>query len=120
MAGSNDKQPAQARKRGLPRNLARELEIVRLRESGLTLTEIARRVGVSGSSAARALSRQGRADLLGRRGFAAMPAERRRELASIGGKAAHALGRAHEFTAEEAREAGRKGGRVSRRRKGGA
>jgi general stress protein YciG len=45
-----------------------------------------------------------------RRGFASMDAERRRQVASMGGKAAHACGTAHEFTTEEAREAGRKGG----------
>lgn len=44
------------------------------------------------------------------RGFAAMPPEVVRELARKGGKAAHAAGTAHAFTAEEARIAGRKGG----------
>lgn len=47
-----------------------------------------------------------------RRGFAVMDKTRQREIASSGGKAAHAGGRAHEFTAEEAREAGRKGGQA--------
>jgi uncharacterized protein len=46
------------------------------------------------------------------RGFASMHADRQREIASKGGKAAHAQGRAHEFTAEEARAAGRRGGEV--------
>jgi hypothetical protein len=46
------------------------------------------------------------------RGFASMDLSRQREIASKGGKAAHAQGRAHEFTAEEARNAGRKGGEV--------
>ena len=51
------------------------------------------------------------------RGFAAMDLSRQREIASKGGKAAHAQGRAHEFTADEARAAGRKGGEsVSRNR----
>jgi general stress protein YciG len=50
-----------------------------------------------------------------RRGFAGMDAAKQREIASKGGKAAHAKGTAHEFTPEEAREAGRKGGRSSRR-----
>ncbi|MDB5966087.1 MAG: hypothetical protein JWQ72_2587 [Polaromonas sp.] len=50
-----------------------------------------------------------------RRGFAAMDAERQRQIASEGGKAAHASGRAHQFNAAEAREAGRKGGLASRR-----
>lgn len=44
------------------------------------------------------------------RGFASMSPEKQREIASQGGKAAHAKGRAHEFTPEEAREAGRRGG----------
>ena len=42
------------------------------------------------------------------RGFAAMSREKQREIASLGGKAAHASGHAHEFTSEEARAAGRK------------
>jgi general stress protein YciG len=41
-----------------------------------------------------------------------MDLSRQREIASKGGKAAHAQGRAHEFTADEARNAGRKGGEV--------
>lgn len=45
-----------------------------------------------------------------KRGFASMDAEKQREIASKGGKAAHEKGTAHEFTSEEAREAGRKGG----------
>ena len=44
------------------------------------------------------------------RGFASMDPERQREIASKGGRAAHEKGTAHEFTSEEAREAGRKGG----------
>ena len=47
---------------------------------------------------------------IGPRGFAAMTRERQREIASSGGRAAHELGRAHEFTVDEARSAGRKGG----------
>lgn len=39
-----------------------------------------------------------------------MDEAKQREIASKGGKAAHAKGTAHEFTSEEAREAGRKGG----------
>ena len=74
------------------------------------------------------------------RGFGAMDAARQREIASQGGRAAHAQGkaheftseearaagrrshesgRAHEFTSEEAREAGRKGGESSRNRNAG-
>ena len=43
-------------------------------------------------------------------GFASMNQDKRREISSQGGKAAHQQGRAHTFTAEEARAAGRKGG----------
>lgn len=42
-----------------------------------------------------------------KRGFASMDPQRQREIASQGGRAAHASGNAHEFTSEEAREAGR-------------
>lgn len=49
----------------------------------------------------------------GNQGFASMDPERQREIASKGGKAAHAKGTAHEFTSEEAREAGRKGGKAA-------
>lgn len=44
------------------------------------------------------------------RGFASMNKEEQRAIASMGGKAAHARGTAHEFTSAEAAEAGRKGG----------
>jgi len=50
------------------------------------------------------------------RGFAGMDAEQQRRIASAGGRAAHASGHAHEFTSEEAREAGRKGGEVRSQR----
>jgi general stress protein YciG len=51
------------------------------------------------------------------RGFASMDREKQREIASKGGRAAHAKGTAHEFDSGEAREAGRKGGMaVSRNR----
>jgi len=43
-----------------------------------------------------------------------MSPERQREIASKGGRAAHEKGSAHEWTADEARSAGRKGGQVSR------
>ena len=49
-----------------------------------------------------------------RRGFAAMDPERQRQIASEGGRAAHKQGVAHEWSAEEARQAGRKGGQISR------
>ena len=43
-----------------------------------------------------------------------MSPEKQREIASKGGRAAHEKGTAHEWTADEARSAGRKGGQVSR------
>jgi uncharacterized protein len=46
------------------------------------------------------------------RGFALMDQESRREVARKGGRTAHQRGTAHEWTADEAREAGRKGGAV--------
>lgn len=49
------------------------------------------------------------------RGFANMDKVKQREIASKGGRAAHQKGTAHEWTPEEAREAGRKGGQASRR-----
>ncbi len=51
------------------------------------------------------------------RGFASMDRARQREIASKGGKAAHQKGTAHEWTSEEARDAGRKGGLASHRRR---
>jgi uncharacterized protein len=60
-----------------------------------------------------ARSRGGRSN----RGFASMDPGKQREIASKGGRAAHAKGTAHEFNSDEARDAGRKGGQaVSRNR----
>ena len=56
-----------------------------------------------------------------RRGFAAMDRKLVSEIARKGGKAAHSAGTAHEFTSEEARVAGRKGGRATHaKRRGGS
>ncbi|HEY0180018.1 MAG TPA: KGG domain-containing protein [Dokdonella sp.] len=44
------------------------------------------------------------------RGFASMDRAKQREIARLGGRAAHRRGTAHEFTPEEARAAGQKGG----------
>jgi uncharacterized protein len=52
-----------------------------------------------------------------RRGFAAMAPELVKSISRKGGLAAHAKGTAHEFTADEAREAGRKGGFASQARR---
>lgn len=53
----------------------------------------------------------------GARGFASMAPEKQRQIASIGGKAAHKKGTAHQWTSEEARIAGQKGGRARQRKK---
>ena len=53
-----------------------------------------------------------------RRGFGGMDRDRVREIASSGGKAAHAQGRAHKFTSEEGRAAGKKGGIAPHIRRG--
>lgn len=49
-----------------------------------------------------------------RRGFGSMSPEKQREIARKGGRAAHQKGTAHEWTKDEARAAGRKGGQTSR------
>ena len=59
-----------------------------------------------------ASSNQGNKQGSSNRGFASMDPQRQREIASEGGRAAHEKGTAHEFTSEEAREAGRKGGQA--------
>ena len=53
-----------------------------------------------------------------KRGFAAMDPKLVAEIASKGGKAAHEKGTAHQFTSEEAREAGKKGGVAPHVRRG--
>lgn len=50
-------------------------------------------------------------------GFASMTPEKRKEIASLGGKKAHANGTAHQWTSADAREAGRRGGVEAQRRK---
>lgn len=50
-----------------------------------------------------------------KKGLALVSSEKRRQIAGMGGKAAHALKRAHRWTSEEAAKAGRIGGLKSRR-----
>ncbi|NDD27055.1 MAG: stress-induced protein [Proteobacteria bacterium] len=58
-----------------------------------------------------------RKDRTSLRGFASMDSTRQREIARMGGRASHEKGKAHQFTSEEARNAGRKGGEtISRNR----
>src|ERR1035437_2876710 len=54
-----------------------------------------------------------------KRGFSSMDPQKQKEIASKGGKAARQKGTAHEFTSEEARVAGKKGGAARRERRGG-
>src|SRR4051812_36210295 len=73
--------------------------------------------GGQGNSANDNGSQNGSSRSRSNRGFASMDREKQREIASKGGRAAHAKGTAHEFDSGEAREAGRKGGMaVSRNR----
>jgi uncharacterized protein len=53
-----------------------------------------------------------------KRGFASMTSEKQREIASKGGRAAHAKGTAHEWTPDEARSAGHKSARANREGRG--
>jgi uncharacterized protein len=75
-----------------------------------------RQVAVEGRSAfgdqsTSASSRKGRnGNGTSHRGFAAMDQNKQREIASKGGRAAHVKGTAHQWSSDEAREAGRKGG----------
>jgi len=54
-----------------------------------------------------------------KRGFASMDPRLQREIASMGGKAAHKLGRAHEWNSETARAAGKKGAKHKKAAKAG-
>ena len=63
-------------------------------------------------------NQEGQMNQKSRRGFAAMDPERQRQIASEGGRAAHRQGVAHEWTAYEARLAGRKGGQNSKGSRG--
>lgn len=76
------------------------------------------RQGVSqGAGTSNGSSANSQARSRSNRGFASMDRDKQKEIASKGGRAAHAKGTAHEFDSGEAREAGRKGGvAVSRNR----
>jgi general stress protein YciG len=50
-----------------------------------------------------------------KRGFAAMNEEKRKEIASKGGHAAHEQGVAHEWNSQQAKAAGKKSGKSRRR-----
>ena len=63
-------------------------------------------------------NKSGSGDRRSERGFAAMDPALQREIAAEGGRAAHEKGTAHEFTSEEAREAGRKGGEATAQSRG--
>ena len=51
------------------------------------------------------------------RGFASMDRDKQRAIASKGGKAAHKLGKAHQWDSLSASVAGRKGGAATHRRR---
>ena len=53
------------------------------------------------------------------RGFGSMDEKKQRDIAAQGGRAAHEKGTAHEFSSEEAREAGRKGGQARQGQRSG-
>jgi hypothetical protein len=87
-------------------------QVVALHAEGLLQPAIAARLGISPRSVSAILRAAG---VRPRRGFAALSADERRRIASLGGKAAHAHGTAHEFTREEAVLAGAKGGKRAQR-----
>ena len=77
----------------------------------------AQRGGTTGAAGPQGSAANARRNGTSKRGFASMDPARQREIASKGGRAAHAKGTAHEWTPDEARQAGRKGGEtVSRDR----
>ncbi|HET7457928.1 MAG TPA: KGG domain-containing protein [Gemmatimonadaceae bacterium] len=87
------------------------------REQPGSAGEARRSGGAGGGNGGDGGRASGRGNGKSNRGFASMSPERQREIASKGGRAAHEKGTAHEWTAEEARQAGRKGGEtVSRDR----
>lgn len=55
--------------------------------------------------------------MTGKRGFAAMPADQQRQIAQKAGQLAHLRGVSHEWTTDEAKAAGSKGGRETQRRR---
>jgi general stress protein YciG len=79
-------------------------------------TEQARRDPAAGAGTA---TEPGAAAPPRRRGFAAMDRDRVKQIASKGGRAAHAAGTAHQFNSDEARVAGKKGGMAPHVRRGG-
>jgi len=84
---------------------------------GQSNPDSARQGGPQGAGSANGSNAGGQARSRSNRGFASMDREKQKEIASKGGRAAHAKGTAHEFDSGEAREAGRKGGvAVSRNR----
>jgi general stress protein YciG len=87
--------------------------ILALYRQGLSLAEIARRVGVSDMGVASSLKRQVGYQTAPCSGFRGMSPEKQRAIARLGGKASHAAGTAHTFTSQEAAAAGAKGGRAA-------
>jgi hypothetical protein len=100
---------------GPKRDAERDREMLRLRAEGLTLAEVGRRFGLTRQAVQKALDRLAGTGQQprGRGGFAALSAEERRRISSLGGRAAHAKGKAHRFTSTTAATAGKKGARVA-------
>jgi general stress protein YciG len=86
----------------------------KIASEGGKASQSARGAGSGGNSGGSATqSKSNSSSKKGVRGFAAMSTEQRRAIASMGGKAAHQKGTAHQWTPQEAAEAGRKGGQAS-------
>jgi hypothetical protein len=100
-------------KRGRSPDAEQQRQAVALYATGLTQKEVAARMGVSRSRVGRILREAG---VEVRHGFASMSPERRRQVAALGGRTAHAKGTGHRFTHDEAVAAGSKGGRATHER----
>jgi hypothetical protein len=100
-------------KRGRTVTPEQQRQAVALYAEGLTQVEVAAQLGLSAYLVARALREAG---VQVRRGFGVMDRKRLRAVSAAGGRAAHALGRSHRFTSEEAAVAGSKGGKAAHER----
>jgi general stress protein YciG len=106
----DDRNASQREEKGMPNKPGNDDQ-----DTGLSDRE--RQREISNEGARTAPSASGTSPRRSNRGFASMDPSKQKEIASKGGRAAHAKGTAHEFDSGEAREAGRKGGQaVSRNR----
>lgn len=88
---------------------------IALHKQGLINKEIGEKVGLTGAMVGRYM--KGHREYKPKIGFKSFTKAKMREIASMGGKRAHELGRAHIFTKAQAKLAGKKGGNVSKRKK---